>query len=139
MIEGKWYPPGSDISIPLALRRQCLGIGRDEIDNISWQVIVLEGGEPAASGRIWWQDGDFRIGAIGVLAEHRKKGLGDLVVRILLYKAGEHHAKRVLVQADGEAAVFYEKYGFERADEKCAGGMMIWHSDNPMIPPCQRR
>lgn len=140
MIEGKWFPPGGDIQGPLALRQEIFGTGRDATDDIAWQVVVLDAGIPAATGRIWWRDGAFCIGTIGVLAAHRRRGLGDLVVRLLLFKATEHHAKVVRLQAPKAMEPFFATYGFTEAGQGEDGLVALeWDSENPMIPPCQRK
>ena len=56
MIEGKWFAPGTDLSQPLALRRLILNQEADALDPMAWNVVVYREGQPAATGRIWWQD-----------------------------------------------------------------------------------
>lgn len=132
MIQGKWYPMGTDIRTPLAIREAVFGRGRDELDDQAQQVVVLDGDTPVGSARLWWQDGAFVLGDVGVLQPMRGRGFGDLLVRLLLFKALTHSATEIRLTAPAEAADFFLPYGFHaearqgectpmhlRADEIC--------------------
>ncbi|MDO4483148.1 MAG: hypothetical protein Q4C54_01565 [Clostridia bacterium] len=67
MVEGKWFAPGTEAAEAMAIRESVFGRGADALDASSWNVLVWFEGMPAATGRIWWQDGAFYIGDIGVL------------------------------------------------------------------------
>ena len=95
MIQGKWFSPGSDLSDVLPVREAVFGLGYDDLDASSWNVLVYHDSVPVATGRIWWQDGAFWIGGLGVLEQHRRQHLGDLVLRLLLFKAQSHAAREV--------------------------------------------
>ena len=122
MVEGKWLPPGADIGPALALRREILHLGRDNHDDFAWQALALVEGKPVGTGRIWWQEGDFHIGAIGVLPEYRGYGFGDFLTRLLLYKAQTHSARQVLLHTPQDTAAFFERYGFLPCGEADADG-----------------
>ena len=49
MIQGKWFPTGSDVSQPLAIRRAVFGRGRDALDDWAQQVTVYAGEEPVGA------------------------------------------------------------------------------------------
>ena len=87
MIQGKWFPTGSDVSQPLAIRRAVFGRGRDALDDWAQQVTVYAGEEPVGTARLWWRGGAFWLGDVGVLSDFRGMGYGDLLVRLLLFKA----------------------------------------------------
>ncbi len=128
MIRGKLLRPGSDISQALHVRDAVFvreqgysaALEHDEIDRISWHALVYDqadaSGEPVGdacgTGRIWWQDGEFHLGRIAVLREKRGQGLGDLLMRMLLFKAREHGARSVALSAQLQAVPFYARYGF---------------------------
>lgn len=128
MIRGRFLRPGSDISQALFVREAVFvreqgysaALERDAIDDISWHALVYDrvdaSGEPVGdacgTGRIWWQDGEFHLGRIAVLKEKRGAGMGDLVMRMLLFKAKEHGARSVVLSAQLQAAPFYARYGF---------------------------
>lgn len=122
MIEGKWFAPGADLTLPLQLRRQALGRGADALDPLAWNVVVYRDGEPAATGRIWWQEGAFWIGDIGVIAAYRGQQLGDLTLRLLLFKAQTHGARQIRALSPIALTPFFTRLGFH-AEGKGADGL----------------
>lgn len=122
MIEGKWFAPGADLTQPLAIRRQVLDYGADALDPMAWNVVVYREGEPAATGRIWWQDGAFWLGSIAVLPAWRGQQLGDLTLRLLLFKAQSHGARRIRVLSPAALTPFFTRLGF-RPEGEAANGM----------------
>ena len=81
----------------------------DDIDEIALHVIIYKDDKPFATGRLYYKQG-YRIGRIAVLREERGTGLGDLTVRMLLFKAFEQEAEEVTVTAQLQAQGFYEKF-----------------------------
>jgi hypothetical protein len=75
MIQGKWFAPGSDLSDVIPVRRAVFGRGADDCDALSWNALVFEDSVPVAAGRIWWEDGAYRLGDIGVLKDRRSRRL----------------------------------------------------------------
>lgn len=122
MVSGKWYPMGSDLSVPLQIRKQVLGLEADALDAMSQHVVVFDGDEPAGSARLWWADGAFRMGDIAVTENKRGRGFGDLLVRLLLYKALTHSASLICVDAPKALESFFAQYGLTAAGE--ADGMV---------------
>ena len=118
MVSGKWYAMDSDLTLPISLRRQVLGIGADELDPMSQHVVVFDGEEPVGSARLWWADGAFRMGSIAVIEEKRGRGFGDLLVRLLLYKALTHSAALISVDTPKALEPFFAQYGLKPAGEK---------------------
>lgn len=112
MIQGKWFAPGSDLSDVIPVRMAVFGRGSDDRDAISWNVLVFEDSAPVAVGRIWWEDGFFRLGDIGVLEGRRNRRLGDLVLRLLLFKAQNHAAREVRLYSPLSVSGFFERLGF---------------------------
>ena len=119
MVQGKWFAPGEDLSPVLPVRQAVFGRGADTLDAASWNVLVYQDGVPAASGRIWWEDGAFRLGDIGVLESCRRQRLGDLVLRLLLFKAQSHAAREVRLICPRGVTGFFERLGLR---EKSASG-----------------
>ena len=112
MVEGKWFAPGAEIPQALAIRQAVFGRGADEMDKLSWNVVVWHEGEAAATGRLWWQDGAFWLGDIAVLPERRGLGLGDLTLRLLLFKAESHAARLMRLRSPEDVAPFFARLGF---------------------------
>lgn len=112
MVQGKWFPTGSDLSQPLAIRQAVFGRGHDALDSWAQQVAVYAGNEAVGAARLWWRDGAFWLGEVGVLPPCRGKGYGDLLVRLLLFKALSHGARFIRLEAPAEAVAFFARYGF---------------------------
>lgn len=113
MIQGKWFAPGSDISPLLPVRQSVFGRGADTLDGESWNALVYEDDIPVASGRIWYQDGAFRLGDICVLESRRGRRLGDLVLRLLLFKAQSHAAREVRLLSPAGTVGFFSRLGLQ--------------------------
>ena len=127
MIQGKWFSPGDDPSPLLPVREAVLGFSSDSLDPESWNVLVFEDSVPAATGRIWWRDGSFWLGDIAVLESHRRRHLGDLVLRLLLYKAQSHSAREVRLCCPRALTGFFSRLGLreESAPDADPVEMMI--------------
>ena len=119
MVQGKWFPTGSDLSQPLAVRQAVFDRGRDALDDWAQQVAVYAGEEPVGAARLWWRDGAFWLGDVGVLSDFRGMGYGDLLVRLLLFKALSHGAHFLRLETPEEAVAFFARYGF---CEECRQG-----------------
>ena len=113
MVQGKWLAPGEDLSLLLPVREAVFGRGTDVRDAESWNVLVLSDSVPAATGRIWWQDGAFWLGDLAVLEEYRRRHLGDLVLRLLLYKAQSHSAREVRLISPADLTGFFSRLGLQ--------------------------
>ena len=132
MVQGKWFAPGEDLSAGvLPVRKAVFGRGADDLDALSWNVLVYQDGVPSAVGRIWWEDGAFRLGDIGVLKSSRGQRLGDLVLRLLLFKAQNHAAKEVRLQCSREVTGFFSRLGLKEESVSDSGliEMMIRGDD----------
>ncbi len=116
MVEGKWFVQGANIDQALAIRQAVFGHGRDMLDDTAQQVVVYREGKPVGSARLWWNDGGFFAGDVGVLPAERGAGYGDLLVRLVLYKALSHNAKSVTLSCAAAVAPFFMRYGFQTAD-----------------------
>lgn len=111
MIQGKWYAPGSDLSDLLPVRSAVFGRGADDLDAESWNTLVFEDSVPVATGRIWWEDGAFWLGDLAVLEPYRHRRLGDLVLRLLLFKAQSHGAREVRLCCPAPLTGFFSRLG----------------------------
>jgi len=113
MIQGKWLQPGDPLDLVLPLRRIIFDAGADALDLEAWNAVIFDDNVPAAIGRIWWRDGAFHLGTVGVDPQRRRKGLGDLVTRLLLFKAQQHAAREIRLTCPDEICGFFKPYGFE--------------------------
>ncbi len=114
MIQGKWSMPEEACPEEFReIRKKVFGLSAEENDVGSWKTMLYEDGIPAAIGRIWWEDGSYYLGDIGVLPEYRRRGLGDLALRLLLYKAQSHFAREVRLSCSKETEAFFARLGFQ--------------------------
>ena len=118
MIQGKWFPQGADLSDALSVRRAVFFRGEDDLDAGAQNVVVYLDGAPAGSGRLWWQEGAFWLGDVGVLESLRGKKLGDLVLRLLLFKAQDHFAREVRLYTPAGIAGFFDRLGFREVSRE---------------------
>lgn len=84
----------------------------DVIDREALHALVLLHGQPAATARLFERGGQWHIGRVAVLKEHRGGGLGQAAMRMLMQKAADFGASEVLVGAQRRAQGFYEALGF---------------------------
>lgn len=138
MVEGKWFQPGSDAAPAFEIREKVFGRGQDELDKESWNVLVWFQGQAVATGRIWWRDGAFWLGDIGVVEEMRGRRLGDLALRLLLFKAESHAARLIRLIAPQDVTGFFGKLGFQ-AEGEAAQGMqpMLLRGEDLCLDTCK--
>ena len=122
MIQGKWFAQGSDLREVLAVRGAVFSREQDPLDAESWNVLVYQDEVPAACGRLWWRDGAFRLGDLGVLEAYRGRKLGDLVLRLLLFKAQGHYAREVRLACPESLCGFFARLGFRPDPDAAPAG-----------------
>ena len=138
MVEGKWFAPGADIPEVEAIRQAVFGRGRDALDGESWNVLVWHCGEAAATGRLWWRDGAFWLGDVAVLPAMRGRKLGDLTLRLLLFKAETHAARLIRLTADEAVAPFFARLGFKQEGDAADGQLqMLLRGEDLCLDTCQ--
>ena len=91
---------------------------------------------PAASGRIWWEEGAFWLGEIGVLSSLRGRRLGDLVLRLLLFKAQSHAAREVRLSSPEETQGFFARLGFRPVSRETRMVQMMLPGDEISLDSC---
>ena len=102
MIRGKYLTSKDDIAPVLAVRNAVFveeqGFSaegeRDAYDDMAIYALAFnEEGAPVSTGRLFVdRDGQFTIGRVCTLRAYRGQGYGDLIMRMLLYRAQELHA-----------------------------------------------
>ncbi len=128
MIYSKWIigamPPEAE-----AIRRQVFvqeqGFSEqsqfDSLDERSWHLLVQEGDEIVATGRLTLDaEGCWKLGCIAVLPDFRGKHIGDFVVRLLVDRALSMPQAPIYVVAQQHAVEFYRRIGFVEEGEPFA-------------------
>ena len=152
MIAGRWMQPGKPLNglteggltdgglmeDALRVRRAVFveeqgfpaGTEPDALDAQSWQLVLYEDGAPVGAGRIYWAEGDFHLGRVCVLRSARGRGVGDMLMRMLIVKGLDHAASSLVLGAQQQAAPFYARYGFAPEGEPY---------DEDGVPHCRMR
>ena len=117
MFRGKYYLSSNPEAAPvLDLRKRIpeFAKDRDVHDDMAFYALVYnEADEPSACGRLYIDDDSrFRLDYIGVLPEERHKYMGDLVARMMIYKAEELNAPRIVADVPKTLVYFFARYGF---------------------------
>lgn len=126
MITSEFIPGTQDLSEPFAIRRAVFikeqncpeEIDFDGLDEQALHLMVYVDEQPAATGRIWHDGKEFRIGRIAVLKQYRGQKIGDLAVRLLLYKAFSSGAQSIKISAQKYIMPLYRKFGFREYGEE---------------------
>ena len=124
MITGKLIAGGGDLSEVQSIRMRVFvdeqGFPADEeMDQYDARAVHAllydDDHNPAATGRLYIDDdGYWRIGRVAVLKEKRGAQLGDLVMRMLLYRVLEMNLDRVKLSCAPDLAPFFMRYGFRK-------------------------
>ncbi len=137
MIQGKWFAPGEPLAKDLlSVQEKVFGVSGKAHDPEGWNTLVFMDEEPAASGRIWWQDGSFWLGNIGVVPSLRGRRLGDLVLRLLLFKAQSHAAREVRLVCPAETEGFFARLGFLPVSRGAETVEMMISGENIELDSC---
>lgn len=120
MITNRWFLGADDISDAMMIRdavfvkeQGCpLEIEHDAHDKTALHLVIYADGKPVGCGRIVPHDDFLKLGRIAVIKEERKKHYGDLIMRLLLFKAFDISAKEVHLGAQVHAVDFYSRFGF---------------------------
>lgn len=125
MITGKFMTSNDDIEKVLEIRGKVFpGSGtRDEIDTLAIYALTFsEDGQPGSSGRLFMDDDNVvTIDLVGTVPELRCQGLGDLVMRMLLYRVLEMELPMVKLDAPAELVPFFARYGLKPTDAQSDG------------------
>ena len=93
----------------------------DSLDERSWHLLVQEGDEIVATGRLTLDaEGCWKLGCIAVLPDFRGKHIGDFVVRLLVDRALSMPQAPIYVVAQQHAVEFYRRIGFVEEGEPFA-------------------
>jgi predicted GNAT family N-acyltransferase len=126
MITSVFIPGNQDISEPFAIRRAVFideqGVPEQEefdvFDKDALHLMVYVDEVAAGTGRIWHDGKGFRIGRLAVLKDYRGQKIGDLALRLLLYKAFLSGAEHLTISAQTYIMPLYRKFGFREFGEE---------------------
>lgn len=130
MIEGKYLTGNSDLTEIYRLREAVfqkefgfpMELERDGYDKLAVHAVAWEQGCLAAAGRILFDGEIYRISRVAVKAEHRGKGYGEFVVRMLINKALMSGAQEIYVSTLIGGKHMFEKIGFQACGQEYENG-----------------
>ena len=122
MITGKFMTSNDDIAQVLEIRSRVFpesGV-RDALDAMAIYALTFsEDGQPGSSGRLFMDDDNVvTIDMVGTVPELRCQGLGDLVMRMLLYRVLEMELPLVKLDSPAELVPFFARYGLKPVAEQ---------------------
>jgi len=145
MLKSQWRTGRDDLGDVLAIRRQVFQEEQgfpaewdaDGLDTQCLHVLLSEEDQWVATARLWGKGGHWMISRVAVLPQARGKRIGDLMVRLVLFKALELGADTVQVNAQLTAQGFYEKLGFLPVEEpkgQCGKRMVLMEVTQERMP-----
>ena len=85
----------------------------DEYDAVATHALALQDGVAIGTGRVIVDGDSARIGRMAVDREHRRDGVGGLVLRFLEDEAREQGAGEFVLHAQEYVKAFYADHGYE--------------------------
>lgn len=90
----------------------------DDLDEISYHLVITKKNHPVATGRFYKKNDDYIIGRVAVLKSYRKNHYGQDVMDLLEKKIKELGGTHVVLSAQVQASGFYEKRGYQKTGEQ---------------------
>ncbi|MEA4816723.1 hypothetical protein SDC9_134193 [bioreactor metagenome] len=114
MIMGKWY----DIDENNADFNEVVRISGFDLDKkyIGRVIVMYDDDVPAGAGRLLLEKEIFVIDYLYVSENHRKNGIGDLALRMLIRKAFDSLGNAVYTAVPATLFPFFLKLGFKPCD-----------------------
>ena len=117
MYKGKYIYSNQDCGTVFDVRKNVpeFGTGKDAFDDMAVYALAYDESDiPVGSGRLRI-DGEnhFRIDYLGVLPNKRHQYIGDLLARMLLFRAQELNAPSVYARVPVSLMRFFARYGFK--------------------------
>lgn len=89
----------------------------DEFEEIAKHVVIYDEDIPVGAGRFRTVDGIGKIERICVLASHRKKGVGKIIMDALEAYAKEQSLSKLKLHGQTQAESFYKKLGYHTVSD----------------------
>ncbi|MFJ8530196.1 GNAT family N-acetyltransferase [Bacillus sp. NPDC094106] len=89
----------------------------DQFEEIAKHIVVYDDNIPVGAGRLRTVDGIGKVERICVLASHRKKGIGKIIMDALEAYAMEESLPKLKLHAQTQAESFYKKLGYQTVSD----------------------
>lgn len=121
MIRGRYFSSKDDTSDALALRLAIpeFAARSDLFDQMAIYAVVYDDDDlPCGTGRVYIDDDShFRLDYLGVLPDKRDRYIGDLIARMLLFRAMDLNANGICACVPKPCVRFFARYGFKTIRE----------------------
>ncbi|PEB52867.1 GNAT family N-acetyltransferase [Bacillus pseudomycoides] len=89
----------------------------DQFEEIAKHIVIYDDNIPVGAGRLRTVDGIGKVERICVLASHRKKGIGKIIMDTLEAYAQEKSMPKLKLHAQTQAESFYKKLGYQTVSD----------------------
>lgn len=101
-----------DIRIEVFMKEQGFENEFDDIDNISFHIVVFDEEKPIGTCRFFKENDHYTIGRVAVLKEYRNQHIGNLLLESAEKEIKKLNGALIVVHAQVRVSPFYEKQGY---------------------------
>lgn len=101
-----------DIRIEVFMKEQGFENEFDDIDNISFHIVVFDEEKPIGTCRFFLENDHYTIGRVAVLKEYRNQHIGNLLLESAEKEIKKLNGDLIVVHAQVRVSPFYEKQGY---------------------------
>lgn len=101
-----------DIRIEVFMKEQGFENEFDDIDNISFHIVVFDEEKPIGTCRFFKENNHYTIGRVAVLKEYRNQHIGNLLLKSAEKEIKKLNGDLIVVHAQARVSPFYENQGY---------------------------
>ena len=101
-----------DIRIEVFMKEQGFENEFDDIDNISFHIVVFDEEKPIGTCRFFKENDHYTIGRVAVLKEYRNQHIGNVLLESAEKEIKKLNGALIVVYAQVRVSPFYEKQGY---------------------------
>ena len=101
-----------DIRIEVFMKEQGFENEFDDIDNISFHIVVFDEEKPIGTCRFFKENDHYTIGRVAVLKEYRNQHIGNALLESAEKEIQKLNGDLIVVHAQVRVSPFYEKQGY---------------------------
>lgn len=101
-----------DIRIEVFMKEQGFENEFDDIDNISFHIVVFDEEKPIGTCRFFKENDHYTIGRVAVLKEYRNQHIGNLLLKSAEKEIKKLNGDLIVVHAQVRVSPFYENQGY---------------------------
>lgn len=101
-----------DIRIEVFMKEQGFENEFDDIDNISFHIVVFDEEKPIGTCRFFKENDHYTIGRVAVLKEYRNQHIGNVLLESAEKEIKKLNGALIVVHAQVRVSPFYEKQGY---------------------------